>query len=120
MKIHTDHNGITVNAISERNSVDVDGHIYEVHVDGHVYEVQIGQKTVTVEFQFGPVKEVGVNGLTNEALLAILAHRIGVLNEKFPCRENSMAITKIEEAKLWLDKRTNDRLTRGVEGKNEV
>lgn len=32
------------------------------------------------------------------------------------CRENSMAITKLEEALLWLRKRTMGREQRGVEG----
>jgi hypothetical protein len=40
------------------------------------------------------------------------------LNGKFPCRENSIAITKLEEALMWLNKRTADRVKRGVEGKN--
>ncbi len=111
MRIHTDHNGVAVNAISEINGADV---------NGHVYQVLIGPKTVTLEFQLGAIKEAGVNGLTNEALLAVLAHRIGVLNQKFPCRENSLAITKIEEAQLWLGKRTSDRMARGVEGKHEA
>ena len=51
---------------------------------------------------------------------AVLAHRIGVLNKKFPCRENLLAITKIEEASLWLGKRTADRIARGVEGEHKA
>jgi hypothetical protein len=39
---------------------------------------------------------------------------------KFPCRENAISITKIEEALMWQEKRTKDRLARGVEGKDEV
>ena len=41
------------------------------------------------------------------------------LNGKFPCRENSIVITHLETALLWLEKRTNDRIKRNVEGKNE-
>ncbi|AQN32530.1 hypothetical protein BCP12_118 [Bacillus phage BCP12] len=37
-------------------------------------------------------------------------------NTKFACRENAMAITKLEEALMWLNKRTTDRRNRGVEG----
>lgn len=40
--------------------------------------------------------------------------------EKYPCRENSISITKIEEALMWQEKRTEDRQARGVEGKNET
>lgn len=38
---------------------------------------------------------------------------------KHPCRENSIAITKLEEALIWLDKRKKDRIERGVEGQNK-
>ena len=42
------------------------------------------------------------------------------LNDKFPCRENAITITKIEEALMWQEKRTKDRIARNVEGKNEA
>ena len=41
------------------------------------------------------------------------------LNNKFPCRENAISITKFEEGLMWQKKRTEDREARGVEGKNE-
>lgn len=110
MRIHTDHNGVAVNAISKL----ADG----TDVDGHVYQILAGVKTVQIDFQNGPVKEAGVNGLTNEALLAILIHRTGVLNKRFPCRENSIAITNMEQALMWFEKRTRDRMERAVEGSN--
>lgn len=40
------------------------------------------------------------------------------LNDKHPCRENAITITKLEEALMWQEERTKDRLTRGVEGFN--
>jgi hypothetical protein len=42
------------------------------------------------------------------------------LNEKYPCRENAVAITKLDEALLWLEKRTRVRIERGVEGTNQL
>jgi hypothetical protein len=56
------------------------------------------------------------DGTTNEEVLAMMIDRMGVLNQKVPCRETSLAITKLEEALLWLNKRTADRIERGVEG----
>lgn len=109
MRIHTDDNGVAVNAISTL----ADG----TDVAGHLYQVLAGPKTLAVEFQHGAVKENGVNGVTNEALLAIVIHRTQLLNERFPCRENSLATTKMQEALMWFDKRTADRKTRGVEGR---
>lgn len=88
--------------------------------DGHIYHLHAGELETELRFQQGPVSEVGVNGIQNEQLIAVLVHRIGVLNKAFPCRENSLAVTKLEEALLWLEKRTQDRRRRGVEGKNEL
>ena len=56
------------------------------------------------------------DGTTNEEVLAMLIDRLQFLGEKLPCRENSIAITKCEEALMWLNKRTAERKARGVEG----
>src|SRR5215471_8125389 len=56
------------------------------------------------------------DGTTNEEVLAMLIDRLRFLGEKLPSRENSIAITKCEEALLWLNKRTADRKARSVEG----
>ena len=73
-----------------------------------------------IKFQKGPVKENGVNGCHNEDLIAIVIDRLQCLNQgDFACRENSIAITKLEEALLWLNKRTQDRIARNVEGTSQ-
>jgi hypothetical protein len=58
------------------------------------------------------------DGTTNEEVLEVLIDRMNYLNKQFPCRENSIVITNLETALLWLEKRTNDRKKRLVEGKN--
>lgn len=59
----------------------------------------------------------GVNGISNEALLAIVEDRlIGFQDGPFKTREAAVALTKIQEAMMWLHKRTRDRTARGVEG----
>ena len=73
-----------------------------------------------VQFQHGPIQENGVNGIQNEEMLELLTSRLRYLNSKFPCRENSIAITHLEEAAMWLRKRTATRRAQGVEGKNEA
>ena len=74
----------------------------------------------TVRFQNGPITEAGVNGISNEALLAIVEDRLdGFQSGKFRCRENAVALTKLQEAMMWLHKRTRDRVARGVEGTHE-
>ena len=57
-------------------------------------------------------------GTTLEEMLRVSIERLVGLNQKFPCRENALAITKMEEAFMWLNKRTEDRKGRGVEGKH--
>ncbi|MFA6135009.1 MAG: hypothetical protein WC869_13420 [Phycisphaerae bacterium] len=73
----------------------------------------------SLRFQSGPIPEHGVNGLTNEILIDVLVERIGRLNKMFPCRENALAITKLEEAGHWLNARTARREKAGLEGKHE-
>lgn len=70
-----------------------------------------------VLFQNGPINEKGVNGLTQEVLLAIVADRLRSFQDgPFKFRENALALTKIEEAMHWLQQRTLARMRRGVEG----
>ena len=54
----------------------------------------------------------------NEEVLEVLIDRMNFLQSKFPCRENAIVITKLEESLMWLNKRTQDRLKRNVEGKH--
>ena len=57
-------------------------------------------------------------GTTLEEMLRVSVARLKELNSRFACRENSLAVTKMEEALLWLNARTADRIARGVEGKH--
>lgn len=88
----------------------------------HVYVLDPPEgKTVVIRFQDGPIKEVGVNGVTHEALIAIILDRMRAFQESgYKCRENAIAITKLEEALMWLHKRTENREQRGVEGTHQV
>lgn len=58
------------------------------------------------------------DGTTNEEVLRVLIDRIQSMQAKFPCRENAIVTTKLEESLMWLEKRTADRKARGVEGKH--
>ena len=58
------------------------------------------------------------DGVTTESVLEMLIDRMYFQEAKFSCRENTFAIMKLEEALMWLDKRTLDRHKRGVIGKN--
>lgn len=77
-------------------------------------------QTLPIHFQEGPIREAGVNGITQEALLAITIDRLrSFQNGPYKCRENAIALTHIEEALMWLQRRTAERIKRGVEGTHE-
>lgn len=70
-----------------------------------------------INFQNGGLKDVGPNGITEQALMAIILDRYRSFNAgPYSCRENAMVITKLEEVLMWSEKRANDRAKRGVEG----
>lgn len=68
-------------------------------------------------FQNGPINEAGMNGITQEALIAICIDRLQCFQAgPYACWENEMALTKLKEAQMWLHERTRDRMARGIEG----
>ena len=80
-----------------------------------------GETFADIKFQKGPIRETGVNGCHNEDLIAIVIDRLqGFQESSFACRENAIAITKLEEALLWLGKRTQDRRNKGIEGTSQI
>ena len=123
----------TGNGSAKRDSARKDGNMpiqHKVEYDAEkdfgtiriVYQegdVEQERHSVDIQFQHGTIPENGINGVTNEAVLDLLAMRIRALQVRWPCRENALAITHIEEARMWLDERTRVRILQGVEGKHE-
>lgn len=61
------------------------------------------------------------NGAFVETVIDAARQRIEFYQaSQFRCRENAIAITKLEEALLWLNKRTADRERRNVEGEHKI
>ncbi len=78
---------------------------------------------VCLFFQNGPIDPVRklVNGLTHEALLAILADRLtGFQAGPYACDDNALALAHIEAAQACLQRRTRERMSRGVEGTHQL
>ncbi|MDD9317870.1 MULTISPECIES: hypothetical protein [Acinetobacter calcoaceticus/baumannii complex] len=117
-EIHEDANGVVVTH-NEWVQVENSQESYELN-HGHYYDILAGDEVTPIQFQHGPVKEHGVNGVTSEALLAILIHRTKILDNNFPCDENKRAITYMENALALFEQRTRDRQKRGVEGFNKA
>lgn len=97
-------------------------HFYAIYGPDNSDETGVGHLPLDmVRFQNGPIQEAGINGTTDEALLAIVVDRLeGFQTGPYKCRENALAITKIEEALHWLFHRTNSRKRRGVEGTHQI
>lgn len=73
-----------------------------------------------VTFQNGPIKECGINGVTQEALLAILIDRLKSFQSgPFACEANAKALQHVQDALHHLQLRTRERIARGVEGTHQ-
>lgn len=76
---------------------------------------------IDIHWQDGPLRVGGERREPNGAFVEdVIAAALGRLEHyqasRFRCRENALAITKLEEALHWLNHRTRDRERRGVEG----
>lgn len=88
-------------------------HHYDINVIGHGV-------TTEINFQNGPIAEVGANGCSNEDLLAIVKDRLECFQKgKLPCEHNMRALHHVAMALDLLNDRTRDREKRGVEGQNK-
>ena len=74
-----------------------------------------------VDFQKGPRNDPeSRQGVLDCDLLEIVRDRLkGFQNGPMATRENACALTHIEEALMWLNKRVEDRIERGVLGTME-
>ena len=115
MRKLTDH---IVNPVNDRIQISVmdepgaggANHYYAVDVDG-------SENGLDVRFQNGPIAENGVNGVTQEVLLAIVIDRLRSFQAgPYACSENGEALAHAEQSLEALKARTKARMVRGVEG----
>lgn len=112
-KVNGLNDAVRVDALDEPGAGNA-CHLYCIGLPGHA---NIPPSDYVLRFQNGPISESGVNGISNEALLAIVEDRLkGFQGGAFACRENALALTKVQEAMMWLRFRTEERIARGVEG----
>ena len=73
-----------------------------------------------IRFQHGARKlPDSVHGVLDTDLLEIVRDRLkGFQSGEFSCRENACALTHIEEALMWMNRRVEDRIERQVLGTN--
>lgn len=113
--IHIDANGLTVRHFGAKASEK--GRRYVIEYRPPLASGQVtSYPTKIIEFQHGPVSASGINGLTNEALLAILIHRTEVLDMQHASPYNTAAINHMRAAMDAFNTRTAEREARGVAG----
>lgn len=100
---------------NESGSMDYKWFEKDIRPHNFIY-VRHDVNSLSFTIQNGPIKEAGKNGCQVEDVIAVAKHIVEQLNAKFPCRENAMMITKLDEAIMWSKKRTSDRQARQVEG----
>ena len=112
--------------IQKREKLNEIHHIGEVGPGGahHHYIIHHGmgkersETNTNIIFQKGPRHEPeSINGVIDTDLLEIVRDRLTSFQKgEFATRENAIALTHIEEALLWLNKRVEDRIERGILG----
>mgnify|MGYP006883653150 CR=1 FL=1 len=94
-------------------------HLYNIFLDQS--EAEPLELVCVIPFQKGALLEAGLNGVSNEALLAIVQHRLNCFQtSQFASNTNAEAINFIQKAINSLGRRTKERLDRGVEGTHRV
>jgi len=73
-----------------------------------------------INFQNGARKlEGSVHGILDTDLLEIVRHRLQCFQKgTFASRDNAVALTHVEEALMWMNRRVEDRIEREVLGTN--
>ena len=94
---------------------------FEEQIRDHKFVYYRGDKqSLSFTFQNGPIKEVGVNGCQVDTLIAGAVAILRSFNDSLPCRENDIALARLEEAYMWLKARKADRENRDVEGESKL
>ena len=120
---------IRLNTIQKRNKLN---EVWVVGTPGnggayHKYRVEYdgdGDGYITkhgITFQNGPRNDkASIHGILDVDLLEIVRHRLQCFQEgEYATRENALALTHVEEALLWLNKRTEDRAEKNILGTME-
>ncbi len=126
-KVNPANDRVTIEVMDEAGSGGAN-HLYLVsgfHTETNPSRTYRGEledcTALPILFQNGPIAENGVNGLTQEVLLEIVADRLRCFQAgPYASRENAVALTHVETAQLWLQKRTFARMARGVEGTHKI
>jgi hypothetical protein len=94
-------------------------HTYAIYKRGETPTIE-NESLAIIQFQNGARKlSDSTHGVLDTDLLEIVRDRLkGFQSGEFSTRENACAITHIEEALMWMNRRVEDRIERNVLGTN--
>lgn len=94
------------------------GGAYHHYVVFHGLDPERDETRTDIKFQKGPRNDDNsIGGVLDVDLLEIVRDRLKAFQSgEFSSRENACALTHIEEALMWMNKRVEDRAERGVLG----
>lgn len=113
---------LSIHAIGEPGARQDEYHIFSHRTDSLTHEV-VDEKIhyhvkplAVLKFQTGPLREIGVDGITDVSLLAVMIHRLENLQvtEEYACEDNLEAKEHLVEAMKILQRRSRPRLERGL------
>ena len=92
-------------------------HHYTIHANPQETDARL---MGVIQFQNGARKlDDSIHGVLDTDLLEIVRHRLHSFQQgEFATRENAIALTHIEEALMWMNRRVEDRIERNVLGTN--
>jgi len=106
-KVNAVNDGLTITAADERGPGNAN----------HQYDITSEHVRCRIQFQSGTLMENGINGVTHEALLAILRDRLeGFQSGPYACEPSKQALDAVNAATAALKRRTEERAARRVEG----
>jgi hypothetical protein len=98
-------------SVNEKNNMV----IHQEYIDPKPYIKVEGNNNISFQLQEGAVAETGVNGVQVVDIIKFTLLLIKQLNLTEPCRENSITITKLEEAIQAQQNRSIEGVIRNVE-----
>lgn len=117
-KLSTIQKRYNLNSVYRDGEIGPGGAYHEYSVYAYDDDPKNGNPLITILFQKGPRRDPNAQqGVLDVDLLEIVRDRLKAFQEgSFATRENACALTHIEEALMWMQKRTEDRAERNVLG----
>lgn len=115
----------TISRIQKRhnlNEVECVDEAHPLNKGHHHYVIRLKKNDIELKFQKGPRGlKTSTDGVLDVDLLEIVRHRLrSFQNGPYATRENAIALTHVEEALLWLNKRVEDRIEENKFGTDKI